>query len=96
MLYISKTFERDASLTICAISLLTVCVITLLMQFVSIVRSTHTALLQCIVTICDYSRNCYFRLSLGAAKTSLKQQVVCEMRVTKTCSCKGNTFSPKF
>ena len=32
------------------------------------------------------------RPSLGAAKTSLKQQVVCETRVTKTCPCKVNTF----
>ena len=39
-----------------------------------------------------YSRNCFLRSPLGAAKTSLKQQVVCEMRVAKTCPCKVNTF----
>ena len=39
-----------------------------------------------------YSRNCFLRSPLGAAKTSLKQQVVCETRVAKTCPCKVNTF----
>ena len=42
-----------------------------------------------------YSRNCYLRPPLGAAKTSLKQQVVCETRVAKTCPCKINTSSPQ-
>ena len=40
-----------------------------------------------------YCRNCYLRPSLGAAKASLKQQVVCETRVAKTCLCKVNFFS---
>ena len=39
-----------------------------------------------------YSRNCFLKSPLGAAKTSLKQQVVCETRVAKTCPCKFNTF----
>ena len=39
-----------------------------------------------------YSRNCFLRSPLGAAKNSLKRQVVCETRVAKTCPCKVNTF----
>ena len=37
-------------------------------------------------------RNCFLRSPLGAAKASLKQQVVCEMSYAKTCLCKLNTF----
>ena len=39
-----------------------------------------------------YSRNCYLRPPLGATNTSLKQQVVCETRVTKTCHAKSTLF----
>ena len=39
-----------------------------------------------------YTKNCYSRPPLGTAKTSLKQQVVFETRVTMTCPCKINTF----
>ena len=39
-----------------------------------------------------YSRNCYLRPPLGAAKTSLKQQVVFKTRVAMTCPCKVNSF----
>ena len=38
-----------------------------------------------------YSRNCFLQSPLGAAKTSLKRQVVCETRVANTCPCKVNT-----
>ena len=43
---------------------------------------------------CSVSTKLLFKTTpLGAAKTSLyKQQVVCEMRVAKTCPCKANTF----
>ena len=37
-----------------------------------------------------YSRNCSLRPAIQ--QTGLKQQVVFEMRVAKTCSCKVNTF----
>ena len=40
----------------------------------------------------NYSRNCFLRPPLDAAKASLKQQVVCETRVAKTCPCEVNTF----
>ena len=34
----------------------------------------------------------YLKPPLGAAKPRLKQQVVCDMRVAKTCPCVVNTF----
>ena len=37
-----------------------------------------------IVIIAIYSRNCFLPPPLGAAKTSLKRQVDCKMRVAKT------------
>ena len=39
-----------------------------------------------------YSRNGFLRSPLGAAKTSLNRQVVCEMRIAKTSPCKVNSF----
>ena len=36
-----------------------------------------------------YNRNCFLRSPLRAAKTNLKKQVVCEVKVVKTCSCKA-------
>ena len=40
-------------------------------------------------SICEekYTRNCFLRPPLGAAKTSLKQHVVFETRVAMTCPC---------
>ena len=52
------------------------------------VRLVH----QRVIVKRSFYRNCFLQSPFGAAKTSLKQQVVCEMRVAKTCPCKVNTF----
>ena len=58
----------------------------------TMMQSQSAATSQCWTTVYMYSRKCILRSPLGAAKTSLKRQVVYEMRVTKTCPCKVNTF----